>query len=304
MKTIILKYKKCGWSMKLLFRPVCVVLVIMLVVVVGLFSLSIGKGTFAQSTTGGESTGFGTETACVGTIVNLPYPLTEPKYPQWPWITATNEITSPFYNYFVDNLGHGFGTETTNFFIGIERDLIGYVDVGTQTTTIRCIPSALVGTTSNNNDPGSVDIGEFKIVDDDGSCPAGYTWTDYNENGIKDAGECWMGMTVKGGNVGIGTDVPLVKLDVNGDVRADSFIGDGSQLTGISGGVPPEEVVIMQEQIQLMQVQIQALMDEINILRECCSNNNDDSSSSGHKKKKNKKKRHGSDDDSGSGHGH
>ena len=41
---------------------------------------------------------------------------------------------------------------------------------------------------------------------------------------------------IMNGDVGIGTNDPSAKLEVNGDVKASSFIGDGSQLTGISSG--------------------------------------------------------------------
>ena len=46
-------------------------------------------------------------------------------------------------------------------------------------------------------------------------------------------------ITVDGsGNVGVGTSSPSSKLEVNGTVTATSYAGDGSALTGITGGGP------------------------------------------------------------------
>jgi hypothetical protein len=42
---------------------------------------------------------------------------------------------------------------------------------------------------------------------------------------------------VSNGNVGIGNDTPNYKLDVNGDVNANAYHGDGSNLTGITSAL-------------------------------------------------------------------
>ncbi len=50
------------------------------------------------------------------------------------------------------------------------------------------------------------------------------------------------------GNVGIGTSTPSTGLEVNGNIKANSFIGDGSGLTGIAtgtGGVTNTETTII-----------------------------------------------------------
>ena len=72
---------------------------------------------------------------------------------------------------------------------------------------------------SVKNPEGVLDAGDR--VDPDpysGECLEGYIHVDYNGDTLINYGECWRGMVVKDGNVGIGTVSPTQKLDVAGQI--------------------------------------------------------------------------------------
>jgi hypothetical protein len=72
------------------------------------------------------------------------------------------------------------------------------------------------------NPQGKLDVGE-RADPVEGACPIGYTHVDDNEDGLIDAGECWMGVVVNDGKVGISTASPTLTLDVNGQIRIRGF---------------------------------------------------------------------------------
>lgn len=53
------------------------------------------------------------------------------------------------------------------------------------------------------------------------------------------------------GNIGIGTGNPREKLEVAGNVKAEAFIGDGSQLTGINGGQSYKYATMVEGQLEV-----------------------------------------------------
>ncbi|NJP04060.1 hypothetical protein HC823_02285 [Candidatus Gracilibacteria bacterium] len=72
-----------------------------------------------------------------------------------------------------------------------------------------------------------------------GSCPTGYDFYDFDGDSSYDAGECWKGVTIVDGDVGVGQSAPTEALDVVGNVKLtgsfmDSFVTGGISL-GASG---------------------------------------------------------------------
>jgi hypothetical protein len=66
---------------------------------------------------------------------------------------------------------------------------------------------------------GKLDVGDRTDPDPvSGICPPGYLFIDYNENLAIDSGECWRGIILKDGKIGIGTTTPSDALTVDGNI--------------------------------------------------------------------------------------
>jgi hypothetical protein len=119
------------------------------------------------------------------------------------------------------NVGIGLTNPTSKLHVLGDTRIEGNLLVnGTQT-----IMNTYVGTTEQliiTNDG----TGPALIVNQTGSQPV----LDVQDDGVS------VMKIIDGGNVGMGTTLPQQKLHVVGTVKATSFVGDGSLLTGISGG--------------------------------------------------------------------
>jgi hypothetical protein len=83
---------------------------------------------------------------------------------------------------------------------------------------------------------GSPDSPENKIILAKINVPQGVWESDSKFVNTDDRRQIGPALRSIKGNVGIGTSAPSEKLEVNGNVKASKFIGDGSALTGVKVG--------------------------------------------------------------------
>jgi len=97
---------------------------------------------------------------------------------------------------------------------------------------------------------GGLDVGRGAVISLSGNEAAGpggggklSLWAGAGSNGVIElhtgVGGNNLGLIIdEDGNVGIGTNTPTVKLEVDGDVKANFYHGDGSRLSGINASPP------------------------------------------------------------------
>ena len=129
----------------------------------------------------------------------------------------------------IDSSGRvGIGTSSPDGLLGVENTS------GAATVNVRGSTDTIV----RARQTGDTGFGYFSFGRSSDIFVGGMAYDHGNDNMLLYANNAERMRIDSSGNVGIGTTSPTEKLDVNGTVKATTFSGDGSALTGITGGPP------------------------------------------------------------------
>jgi len=153
--------------------------------------------------------------------------------------TLTNSVTAGALSISVDDATNVQAWPTADFVIRFDNELVAIDSRSGNNLTVNAAGRGYDGTTAATHSSGvAVRVVEPSIslqysYDELVSLTETFTGTADNDITIGTTSPMFWDSTNK--RLGVGTITPGTTVEVNGDVTADSYIGDGSQLTGIAG---------------------------------------------------------------------